>query len=198
MLEERAASPESFRPTVEALVQAMVVWDDENLRHCQRTADYATRVAEELGVPAEETAYIRLGSLLHDIGKIGVDLALLKKPSALTADDLERVRLHPAMGASILERVLPAAIVECAAAHHEQPDGRGYPRGLREPEIPLSAMICRVADVLDSLTTDQTYRPAMSLDEALAELRDGAGSRYSARVVDALLALMDREGLEAA
>ncbi|MEX0750433.1 MAG: HD domain-containing phosphohydrolase, partial [Dehalococcoidia bacterium] len=122
-------------------------------------------------------------------------LGVLKKPGRLDEHEAEHVHLHPGMGAAILERVLPQPIVDCAAAHHEQPDGGGYPRGLREPQIPLAAMICRVADVLDSLTTPQSYRPAMSLEAAMAELRDGAGTRYSAHVVAALAGLIERNEL---
>ncbi len=157
-----------LQDTVEALLQAMIVWDEENYHHCQRTAAYAARIASEMGIEGEAAEYLRLGALLHDIGKIGVDLAVLKKPAGLDPDETKHVRLHPGMGASILERVLPPAVVECAASHHEQPDGLGYPNGLRGPQIPLGALICRVADVLDSLTTEQAYRPALTMAEALA------------------------------
>ncbi len=185
----------SLENTVDALVQAMVVWDDDNYRHCLRTAEYAATIAAAMGLIGEAAEHVRFGALLHDIGKISVDLAVLRKPTSLDADERASVHLHPAAGASILARVLPAAIVECAASHHEQPDGNGYPEGLTEDAIPLGALICRVADVLDSLTTDQTYRPAVSLEDALAELRDGAGTRYSKRVVDVLLGLIERQQL---
>lgn len=184
--------------TVEALVQAMVVWDDANYTHCLRTADYAEAIARDLGLDAAAVRWVRLGSLLHDIGKIGVELAVLRKPDKLDAGERESVALHPEMGASILERVLPPAIVDCAAAHHEQPDGNGYPSGLKEADIPLAALICRVADVFDSLTTDQTYRPAMSLPEAISELRAGAGVLYSSRVVNSALRLIEQDQLRAA
>jgi putative nucleotidyltransferase with HDIG domain len=185
-------------PPVEALLQAMRVWDGESLGHCERTAAYAALIAAELGVSRAEADEMYVGALLHDIGKMGVDLSVLRKPGGLDLDEREQVRLHPSMGAAVLRRVLPGAVVDCAAAHHEQPDGGGYPLGLTEPEIPLIAMVCRVADVLDSLTSAQTYRPALRLDEALAELRDGAGSRYSRRVVDALLRLVERDSIRIA
>jgi energy-coupling factor transport system substrate-specific component len=191
-------NPIDLRATVDALTQAMVVWDEENFRHCQRTSEYAVAIAREMGLGAEAIEHARLGALLHDIGKIGVDLAVLRKPGRLDQGEEERVRAHPGMGESILERVLPPSIVECAAAHHEQPDGLGYPRGLQGDQIPVSALICRVADVLDALTTVQTYRPALSLDEALAELRDGAGTRYGKEVVQALCRLIDRRGVSLA
>ena len=191
--------PISLRDAVEALTQAMIVWDQVEYGHARRTADYAAQIAAEMGILGERAEHIRIGALLHDIGKIGLDLALLRKPGKLDADETEFVHLHPAMGASILQRVLPAEVVECAGAHHEQPDGKGYPAGAADPHIPISAAICRVADVLDSLTTAQTYRPALELEEALAELRSGAGTLYNRGVVDALLAVTaGRSGSRAA
>ena len=184
-------TPFDFADSVDALVQTLIVWDEDAYEHCRRTAEYAEAIGREMGIPHDELALIRTGSLLHDIGQMGVSLSVLRKPGVLDEQEQERIRLHPLMGASILQRVLPPAIVECAAAHHEQPDGRGYPRGLTEDEIPLSALICRVADVLDSLTTAQSYRPALPLDKAVNELREGSGTRYSASVVEALLRLLD-------
>lgn len=180
---------------VEALVQAMTVWDEESYRHCLATSEYAEAIGRELGIEGEELEWVRIGSLLHDIGKMGTDLAVLKKPGRLEASETELVRMHADAGAAILCRVLPQTAVDCAQDHHEQPDGTGYPRGLREHEVSMAALICRVADVFDSLTTDQTYRGAMSLTAAMRELRDGAGTRYSREVVKALERLIEREEL---
>jgi len=183
---------------VEALTQAMRVWDEHSFRHSLNTAAYARALARELGMDAEAAEEVRIGALLHDIGKMGLDLSVLKKPGRLDNHEAEHVHRHPEIGASILERVLPQPIVDCALAHHEQPDGRGYPHRLTESQIPVSAMVCRVADVLDSLTTPQTYRAALSLEAAIAELRDGAGTRYSSSVVEALVRLVERDELPAA
>jgi putative nucleotidyltransferase with HDIG domain len=188
----------ALQNAITALTASLAVWDLDNLGHCQRTADYAAALARELGVSGQEAEHVRIGALLHDIGKMGVDLALLRKDSGLDDSERARVQMHPAMGVSILERVLPEPIVQIAASHHEQPDGGGYPDGLTEEQTPIGALICRVADVFDSLTTDQSFRPAMTLEAALSELRAGAGTRYSARVVDALLALLDRQELSLA
>jgi len=190
----------SLHDAVQALLQAMAVWDEDSLGHSERTADYAAAICSELGITGSDADLIRIGALLHDIGKMGVDLTVLKKPGALESHETEGVHLHPEMGAEILARVLPPVVVECTAFHHEQPDGGGYPHGLTEPDIPVGALICRVADVLDSLTSDQSYRPRMSLEESLAELRNGAGTLYSERVVAALLRVIERGelGLEAA
>lgn len=185
----------SFHDAIDALMQAMTVWDEESLRHCERTAEYAEAICLELGLGAAETELIRTGALLHDIGKMGVNLSVLKKPGALDALEAADVHLHPEMGADILSRVLPETVVDCAAYHHEQPDGGGYPYGLMEEDIPLAALICRVADVLDSLTSDQSYRPRLTLEASLDELRGGAGTLYSDRVVRALLRAIERGSL---
>jgi len=184
--------------TVTALLQAMIVWDGENYHHCERSAQYAAELSAELGITGELAEHIRIGALLHDIGKIGVDLAVLNKPDHLDEGEIDTVRMHPEMGASILDRVLPPAIVEVVANHHEQPDGGGYPRGLRGDEISLAAGVCRVAEVLDAMTSEQPYRSARSLEDALAELGDGAGTRYDERAVVALFALVERRQLRLA
>lgn len=183
---------------VEALTQAMTVWDPESYGHSLRTAQYAEAIGREVGLSGEALEIVRVGSLLHDIGKMGIEMSILKKPGALDEYETQHVQEHPESGATILARVMPQAVVDCALAHHEQPDGGGYPRGLKEHEIPLPALICRVADVLDSLTSDQTYRPAMTQREALDELLDGAGTRYSAGVVRALFAVTERNELRSA
>ena len=188
----------SMADTVDALTQAMAVWDEASYAHSVRTAAYAEAIGREVGLSGEPLELVRIGALLHDIGKMGIEMAVLKKPGSLEDHETAHVQQHPAMGEAILGRVLPETVVECAAAHHEQPDGRGYPRGLVEDAIPLPALICRVADVLDSLTSDQTYRPAMSIEQALDELRGGAGTLYSAGIVRALFALVEKSALRPA
>jgi putative nucleotidyltransferase with HDIG domain len=186
--------PESaqLQATVAALQQAMSVWDPHNYQHCVRTAEYAAALCEELDILGDEAEEVRVGALFHDVGKMVVDLAILRKPESFDDDEWRHIKVHPAAGAEMLARILPQTVVDCAEYHHEQPDGRGYPHQLTEDRIPVAALICRVADVLDSLTTDQSFRPAMSLQEALHELRDGAGTRYSERVVVALFAQVER------
>jgi len=184
--------------TVSALLQAMIVWDADNYHHCLRSADYAAALCAELGVHGQEAEHIRIGTLLHDIGKLGVGLAVLNKAGRLNAAERDATHRHAEMGASILDRVLPPAIVELVRDHHEQPDGNGYPRGLCADQISRGAAICRVAEVLDALTTDQPYRQAKSLEAALTELQAGAGTRYDEQAVVALFALIERRQLRPA
>jgi putative nucleotidyltransferase with HDIG domain len=176
----------------------MMVWDEESCGHCLRSADYAEAIARQLKLDDGDVEMARVGSLLHDIGKMGLDLSVLKKEGRFEDFEFEHIREHPAMGAAILARVLPESIVACARYHHEQPDGRGYPDGLYESEIPLAALICRVADVIDSLTSPQSYRPALTIEETVVELRAGAGTLYSERVVEAALELIERREIRPA
>jgi putative nucleotidyltransferase with HDIG domain len=133
---------------------------------------------------------LRLGALLHDIGKIGVSDAVLGKPTKLTAEEFEQIKLHPTLGARILKplRFLDAqlAIVEL---HHERPDGRGYPHGLKGDAIPMFARIVHVADAFDAMTSARAYRGAMPVSMAIGELWRCSGTDFDARVVQAMAAL---------
>ena len=141
-----------------------------------------------MGLAAEELDVLRLGALLHDIGKIGISDNVLRKPDGLTAEEFELIKEHPALGARILRTVpfltqhLP--IVEL---HHERPDGRGYPHGLTADEIPMLARIVHVADAFDAMTSARAYRPALDSGYAVRELWRYAGTQFDAEVVQALV-----------
>jgi putative two-component system response regulator len=144
-----------------------------------------------LNLPANEIEVLRLGALLHDIGKIGVSDQILRKNAALTAEEFEQIKRHPGLGARILRQVpfLPPhlPIVEL---HHERPDGRGYPFGLRAENIPLAARIVHVADAFDAMTSARAYRAALPAAEAFAELERFSGTQFDPACVAALLAAM--------
>jgi HD-GYP domain-containing protein (c-di-GMP phosphodiesterase class II) len=147
-----------------------------------------------MGLRAEEIEIIRIGAKLHDIGKIGIPDAVLRKPGRLTREEYVLIQRHPEIGREILEKVghfkefLP--IVEL---HHENPDGSGYPFGLREQDIPLGVRIVHVVDVYDAITTDRAYRKAMTEVEAWDLIRRGTGPLFDAEVVDALWAVLRKE-----
>jgi putative nucleotidyltransferase with HDIG domain len=134
---------------------------------------------------------LRLGALLHDIGKIGVSDAVLRKPGPLTAEEFEQIKRHPGLGARILRQVpFLSPHLSIVELHHERPDGRGYPFGLRADDIPLAARIVHVADAFDAITSARAYRPARTHGEALAELRRGSGTQFDPVSVDALVAAL--------
>jgi putative nucleotidyltransferase with HDIG domain len=172
---------------IRALATALDARDPYTAGHSDRVSVLSVAIGRTLGLPEDELEIIRLGALLHDIGKIGVPDAVLLKPGSLTNIEFDIIKQHPGAGARILRSVpflLPhIPIVEL---HHERPDGRGYPHGLRGDDIPMAARIVHVADAYDAITTKRAYRGARSSGEALHELWRFAGTQFHAEVVGAL------------
>jgi putative two-component system response regulator len=167
--------------------------------HLWRMAEYSRRMADALGASREETRFAWYGGLLHDIGKIGIDEHVLKKPGALTDSEFAEVRRHPDVGANIVSSLRFAPVVApIIRGHHERWDGRGYPQGLRGEQIPFAARIVAVADAWDAMTTDRPYRPALPLEEAVRRLRRGSGEQWDPAVVAMFLGLLERGDLEPA
>jgi HD-GYP domain-containing protein (c-di-GMP phosphodiesterase class II) len=148
--------------------------------------------AEELGLETERSERIRLAGLLHDVGWIGLPDDILSKPGPLSPEEWKDVRSHPEMAARLLARPELSDLRAWIAAHHERPDGDGYPRGLKGEDIPLEARILAVADAYEAMTNERAYRPAMSDEEACQELRDGAGTQFDGDVVEALMNALRR------
>lgn len=145
--------------------------------HCARVADQAARLGRELGIgDADWLDALRVGSAVHDIGKLSVPDAILKKPGRLTAEEWAVVRLHPDAGASLTRKLrLPEWVNQAVRHHHEHWDGSGYPDGLAGEAIPLCARVVCVVDVYDALTSDRSYRRALPQDEALAVMAGECG-----------------------
>ena len=172
-----------------ALSRTVEARDNYTEQHLHRVAGRAVELAILLGVPEGELDIVRLGGLLHDLGKIGVPDRVLHKPAALDRDEYALVRRHPEIGAEIVRPLRPFHGPEPAVLHHhERFDGTGYPYGLGGEDIPLSARIVAVADAFDAMTTDRPYRRALAHDEALQRLEDGRGEQWDPVVVDAFLA----------
>jgi putative nucleotidyltransferase with HDIG domain len=174
---------------IKALAAALDCRDPYTAGHSERVSALSVMIGRQLRLEAEQLEVLRLGALLHDIGKIGIRDNVLTKAGPLTAEEFEIIKTHPTLGAHILRQVpfltrhLP--IVEL---HHERPDGRGYPRGLLGHATPLLARIVHVADAFDAMTTARAYRPAQTVTHAIAELWRYAGSQFDAEVVEAFVA----------
>jgi len=168
------------------LAEALDLRDTGTAEHSQAVGHYAEMMARELGLDAPAVERIRLAGVLHDVGKIGVSDAILRKPSALNEAEWEEMRRHPAIGARLLGDDFPD-IRDWVIAHHERPDGKGYPFGLSGIEIPFPARILSVADAFEAMTADRVYRPAIPRSDALAELERCSGSQFDPRVVSAFL-----------
>jgi len=173
--------------TIEALALAIEAKDQTTHDHLQRVRVYAVEVAKELGVSDDEMQAVHAAALLHDIGKLAVPEHIISKPGRLTLEEFEKMKIHPVVGAEILERVrFPYPVVPIVRAHHEKWDGSGYPAGLKGQEIPIGARILSAVDYLDALASDRQYRRALPLDEVMQRLGAESGKSFDPKVVDIL------------
>lgn len=173
--------------TIEALAMAIEAKDEITHDHLQRVQVYSTEVGKELGMDELELQALVAASLLHDIGKLAVPEHIISKPGRLTPEEFEKMKIHPVVGAEILERVqFPYPVAPIVRHHHEKWDGSGYPDGLVAESIPLGARILTAVDCLDALATDRQYRPALPLDDAMAYLVKESGKAFDPKVVDIL------------
>jgi diguanylate cyclase (GGDEF)-like protein len=187
------AQRDSYLATVLVLADALDVREAGATRHSQAVGRYAELIARQLGLPAETAERVRLGGVLHDVGKVGIADAVLRKPGPLTDSEWLEVKRHPEIGARVLDGMRVDDIRQWVLAHHERPDGAGYPRGLSGEEIPLEARILAVAEAYEAMTSERSYRPALSAEEARSELADAAGGQFDAEVVEALFGALDAE-----
>lgn len=176
--------------TVQSLVSAIDASDPFTRGHSYRISKFAVRIARELKVAEREVEEIEYGALLHDIGKIAIQHDILLKPGRLDDNERELMRTHPKVGHDILRglKFLEAA-AEIVYCHHEQPDGKGYPRGLTTEKIPMGSRIIMVVDAFDAMTSDRPYRRGLSPEVAYEELRRHSGTQFFPEVVDALIKL---------
>ncbi|HEY7404742.1 MAG TPA: HD domain-containing phosphohydrolase [Candidatus Angelobacter sp.] len=175
--------------TIEALALAIEAKDQTTHDHLERVRVYAVEMAKKLNLPPDEVEALRAAALLHDIGKLAVPEHIISKPGRLTPEEFEKMKIHPIVGAEILERVhFPYPVVPIVRCHHERWDGAGYPDGLKGEEIPIGARILSAVDCLDALATDRQYRKALPLDDAMQWVADQAGKAYDPKVVAVLKA----------
>jgi HD-GYP domain-containing protein (c-di-GMP phosphodiesterase class II) len=178
---------ELFVGSIRMLSAAIDEKDPYTRGHSGRVSKYSTVIAQELGLSAEELDKLKISALLHDVGKIGVDDKVLKKPGSLTPEEFEIMKTHTTKGANIMRPVSQLKdMLPGIELHHEHLDGRGYPYGLTGPQIPLMARIIAVADTLDAMTTNRPYQSAMDLEFALARIKALTGSKFDQAVVNAL------------
>ena len=179
--------------TIEALALAIEAKDETTGEHLQRVRVYAMELAKELRLSADETEALQAASVLHDIGKLAVPEHIISKPGKLTPEEFEKMKIHPIVGAEILEQVdFPYPVVPIVRAHHEKWDGSGYPLGLSGDEIPIGARILSAVDCLDALASDRQYRKALPLDEAMAKVASEAGTSFDPKIV----AILQRRYIE--
>ena len=192
LIQERAKLREAnaqllsaYEATIEGWSHALDLRDRETEGHSRRVTQLTVKLAQALDMSDEEIMHIRRGSLLHDMGKIGIPDSILHKPDQLTDEEWTIMRKHPQLAYDMLYPIeyLRRAL-EIPLNHHEKWDGTGYPRGLKGEEIPIVARLFAVVDVWDALTSDRPYRPAWSQEEALTYIREQSGRHFDPQVVD--------------
>lgn len=183
----------AYDSTLEGWVKATDLRDNDTERHMRNVVDLTVRLANRMGYQGDQLTTIYRGALLHDVGKIGVSDAVLKKPGMLTPEERIEMQRHTQFAFEILSPIdyLGTALL-IPYYHHERWDGTGYPIGLKGEEIPESARIFAIVDVWDAMTSDRVYRRAMSHDEVVKHLRDQRGSHFDPRVVDMFLEMIGR------
>jgi diguanylate cyclase (GGDEF)-like protein/putative nucleotidyltransferase with HDIG domain len=190
---KRSVESQAQLATVLGLAEALDQRDSYTAKHSQTVGLVCEMMARELGLDEARVQRVRLAGILHDIGKIGVPDSILGKPGRLTDDEMDQMRRHPELGARILVGGELDDVREWILAHHERPDGSGYPKGLKSEEIPLEAAILAVGDAYEAMTSDRVYRRSIGERAARQELRKSAGTQFDERVVDALLHVLKRD-----
>jgi diguanylate cyclase (GGDEF)-like protein/putative nucleotidyltransferase with HDIG domain len=172
---------------IEALALAIDAKDETTHNHLLRVKVYATEIGKELKVCDQEMQALQAAALLHDIGKLAVPEHIISKPGKLTPEEFEKMKVHPVVGAEILERVrFPYPVVPIVRCHHEKWNGKGYPAGLKGEEIPIGARILAAVDCLDALASDRQYRRALPLDKAMEIVASESGTSFDPKVVEVL------------
>jgi putative nucleotidyltransferase with HDIG domain len=179
--------------TLLSLAEALDLRDTGTADHSRTVGRYCATIAEELGLPPERVKRVEIAGILHDIGKIGLPDAILQKPGPLGRAELAEIRTHPEIGAQILSGRGLEDLREWVLAHHERPDGKGYPRALLDEEIPLEAKILAVADAYEAMIADRVYRAGVDERMARTELLRCAGEQFDSRVVAAFLSVLSAE-----
>src|SRR5262252_7489230 len=183
----------SYDITLEALGDALDLKDAETEGHSRRVTLFTIAIAQALGLPREQIAIIARGAFLHDIGKMAIPDAILRKPAKLNPEEVQIMQEHAYRGYMMLKKIpFLAEASEIVYSHQERFDGTGYPRGMKGEEIPLGARIFSIADTLDAITSDRPYRPAQSLKAAKAEILRWSGRQFDPEIVKVFLEMPDK------
>ena len=184
----------AYDETLKGWSLALNLRDANTDKHSQRVVDMTVKLARKVGIPEKELIHIRRGAILHDIGKMGIPDNILLKPSPLTDEEWKIMRQHPVFAYEMLSDIpFLKPSVDIPYNHHERWDGSGYPRGLEKEEIPISARVFSIIDILDALTSDRVYRPAWKTEDAIVYIKNQAGTRFDPKIVRVFLDMIEEE-----
>lgn len=184
-----------FLDAAKSMTVILEAKDQYTLGHSQAVVNYSEKIALRLGIEPKLIENFKIVTLLHDIGKVGIKDSILQKPGKLDPEEFEKMKQHPLLGEQILKPILDDPLMRSVVRHHhERQDGRGYPDGLNEDQLPLLVSIVTVADSYDAMTSDRAYRKAMSKEEAIDQLVKNKGTQFHPKVVDAFLEILKEEG----
>jgi putative nucleotidyltransferase with HDIG domain len=183
--------------TANIITKVVEIRDPYSIGHQQRVSKLATAIAQEIKLPQNKIEGTRIASLVHDIGKVNLPTEIVSWPGKLIDVEFNLIKNHPKVGSDILKKVdFPWPIAEIVLQHQERIDGSGYPRGLKGAEILIEAKILGVANVVEAMSSNKSYRPALSIDEALAEISNNKNILFDSQVVDACLRLFKEKGFK--
>ena len=183
--------------TAHIIMKVVEIRDPYSTGHQQRVSKLATAIAQEMKLPQDKIEGVRLASLVHDVGKVNLPTEIVSKPSKLVEVEFNLLKNHPRIGYNILKKVdFPWPIAEIVFQHYEKIDGSGYPRGLKGDEILIEAKILGLANVIEAMSSSRSYRPALSVDEALAEIAENKNILFDPEVVDTCIKLFKEKGFK--
>ena len=187
----------ALEQTITILVNIAEMKDPYTVGHQKRVSQLATAIAKKMNLPEEKVEFVRIASLIHDIGKVSVPSEILNKPSKLTDSEYALIKTHPAVSYKYIKDIdFPRKVADIILQHHEKMNGTGYPNDLRNREILLEAKIVSVADVVESMDHKRPYRPALGIDKALEEISKNKGKLYDPAVVETCIKLIKEDGFE--
>jgi putative nucleotidyltransferase with HDIG domain len=188
-------SKNQYVQTVDTLMRAMEARDKYTEGHSQRVAEIASKIAKQLKYSDIKIERLNIASLLHDVGKIGIDDHILRKPGKLSSDEFEIIKKHPEIGFNILKDIKNLEnILPIVRHHHEKYDGSGYPDRKNGEELPIDVFIIQLADSIDAMATDRPYRHALTQEQILSEIKRCSGTQFHPKVVEAYLNVLREEG----
>ncbi len=180
--------------TVKALCQAVEAKDPYTEGHSRRTCELSLKLGERLGLSGKRLEDLRIAAMLHDIGKIGIDERILNKPGALTPEEYDKIKEHPAIGANIIKEInFLKDVANIILSHHERYDGSGYPNGKKYDEIPIESSIICIVDVFDALTSDRPYRKAMTFEKSIEIIKEQTGVFFNPKITNEFLKMIREE-----